>query len=216
MTFLESQKPVSVVSTDTSKVAIYLTQCLLGTREQEIVLFSYLKLMNWGKSNDLGRRKTMKDEGKELDGTPLTFDEILADKKYQAEFDRRLSKGIETAKTNWQEAKEPEVDKLTELETSNNTLSSENSYLKAQIEIASSDVKKEFTKFVTSEVLSMVNDTTDLKAALNTFKKTNPQYFGEVIVKKVQSSPTLNGGGSQPQTTNSIMNDLLRNARNNN
>jgi hypothetical protein len=32
----------------------------------------------------------------------MTFDEILTDKLYQSEFDKRVSKAIETAKTNWQ------------------------------------------------------------------------------------------------------------------
>ena len=63
--------------------------------------------------------------------------------------------------------------------------------------------------------MGLVNDTTDFDTALKNFKKDNPQYFGEVVVKKVQSSPNLNGGTSQGQTTNSIMNDILRNARNN-
>ena len=34
-------------------------------------------------------------------GEVLTFDEILEDKTYQSEFDRRVSKAIETAKGNW-------------------------------------------------------------------------------------------------------------------
>lgn len=35
------------------------------------------------------------------DGTPLTFDEILEDKVYQSEFDKRISKALETAKEKW-------------------------------------------------------------------------------------------------------------------
>ena len=34
--------------------------------------------------------------------TPQTFDDVLKDKGYQAEFDRRISKALETAKTKWQ------------------------------------------------------------------------------------------------------------------
>ena len=71
-------------------------------------------------------------------------------------------------------------------------------------------MSKEFSKFVTSEVLSLVNDTTDFETALKDYKKNNPQYFGEVIVKKVQTSPSLNAGGDKPQTTNDIMNSILR------
>ena len=69
-------------------------------------------------------------------------------------------------------------------------------------------------EFVTSKVISMVDENTTFDEALKSFKKSSPQYFGETVVKKVQSSPSLNAGGNQPQTTNSIMNDLLRSARN--
>lgn len=42
-----------------------------------------------------------------MEDKPLTFDEILSDKNYQAEFDKRVAKAIETAtnnaKTKWEE-----------------------------------------------------------------------------------------------------------------
>lgn len=96
------------------------------------------------------------------------------------------------------------------------TLTDENKDLKAQVQMSGSNVKKEFSKFVTSEVQSKVNDDVDFATALESYKKENPQYFGDTIVKKVQSGPTLNGGGTQPQTTNDIMNNILRGAANNN
>ena len=49
---------------------------------------------------------------------PLTFDEILSDKDYQREFDRRVSKALETAKAKWQtefEEKQSEADKLAKM-----------------------------------------------------------------------------------------------------
>lgn len=95
------------------------------------------------------------------------------------------------------------------------TLTNENKDLKAEIQMNGSNVKKEFSKFVRSEVMANVNEETDFTTALESYKKDNPQYFGEVVVKKVQSSPSLNAGGNQPQTTNSIMNDIIRSARNN-
>ena len=94
-------------------------------------------------------------------------------------------------------------------------LTNENKDLKAEIQMNGSNVKKEFSKFVRSEVMANVNEETDFTTALESYKKDNPQYFGEVVVKKVQSSPSLNAGGNQPQTTNSIMNDIIRSARNN-
>ena len=95
------------------------------------------------------------------------------------------------------------------------TLTNENKDLKNQIQMNGSNVKKEFMKFVTSEVSSKVNDDTDFATALESYKKENPQFFGDVAIKKVQSSPNLNGGDNQPQTTNSIMNDILRGVKNN-
>ena len=61
--------------------------------------------------------------------------------------------------------------------------------------------------------MSMVNETTDFDTALKNYKKENTQYFGEIVVKKVQTSPTL-AGGTKPQTTNDIMNNLLRGTKN--
>lgn len=92
------------------------------------------------------------------------------------------------------------------------TLTDENKDLKNQIQMNGSNVKKEFMKFVTNEVSSQVNDETDFATALENYKKENPQYFGETVVKKVQSSPVLNGGGNQGTTTNDIMNNILRSA----
>ena len=91
----------------------------------------------------------------------------------------------------------------------------ENNDLKAEIQLNKSHVKDEFLRFVKSEVMANVNDTTDFKTALETYKKESPQYFGDTVVKKVQSSPVLNNGGTQPQSTNDIMNNILRSGRTN-
>lgn len=112
----------------------------------------------------------------------------------------------------WKKSNQNDSEKIIELQTSNETLKKENALLKATNEVAKSDVKPEFLKFVTSEVMSMVNDTTDFETALKNYKKENSQYFGEVVVKKVQSSPTLNNGGTKTQTVNDIVNNVLRGA----
>ena len=50
----------------------------------------------------------------EKENTTLTFDEIMEDKEYQAELDRRIQKGIDTAKSNWEEeySKKQEADRV--------------------------------------------------------------------------------------------------------
>ena len=93
------------------------------------------------------------------------------------------------------------------------TLTNENKDLKAELQMRGSNVKKEFSKFVRNEIMSKVDDDNDFESVLDNYKKENPQYFGETVVKKVQSSPTLGNGETQPQTTNSIMNDILRGAK---
>ena len=114
----------------------------------------------------------------------------------------------------WKETQKTEQekinDKINQLQTNNVTLTNENSQLKAQLEVLNNNAKKEFVRFITSEVLAMVNETTDLKTALKSYKKDNPQYFGDTIIKKTQTSPSLNAGGDKPQTTNDIMNSILR------
>lgn len=113
----------------------------------------------------------------------------------------------------WKKTSQSNSEKLAELQNDYTNVINENSLLKAQLKIADSDVKKEFARFVTSEVMSLVNETTDFDTALKNFKKSSPQYFGETVVKKVQTSPGLNNGGNQPQTTNQVMNNLLRGTR---
>lgn len=100
--------------------------------------------------------------------------------------------------------------KLKDLET----LTNENKDLKAQLQMGDSNVKKEFSKFVRAEIMSKVDDKNDFETVLKNYKKENPQYFGDTVIKKVQSSPNLNGGEPQAPTTNSIMNDILRSAIN--
>lgn len=116
----------------------------------------------------------------------------------------------------WKQNQKTEQEKneelMNKLKTDNGTLTNENAKLKAQIQIMNSNVKKEFVKFVTSEVLAMVSDEVDLVTALKSYKKDNPQYFGDTVIKKTQTSPSLNAGGDKPQTTNDIMNNILRGA----
>ena len=110
---------------------------------------------------------------------------------------------------NWKKSNQNDTEKISELTNTNTNLLNENKLLKAQIEVNNSDVKKEFSKFVTSEVMSLVDDVTDFSTALKEYKKNNPQYFGEIQIKKVQSAPNL-AGGKQSRTTNEIINNMLR------
>lgn len=141
------------------------------------------------------------------------------------DLDNSFNAGVKKAHTDWQKdekykeflewkkTNQNDSEKLVELENSNTAKDKEINQLKSLIKIKDSDVKKEFQKFVASEVMGLVNENTDFDSALKNYKNENPQYFGEVVVKKVQSSPNLSNGGAKENTTNNIMNDILRGAR---
>lgn len=150
------------------------------------------------------------------------------EKTYTKEdLDNSFNAGVKKANTDWQKDEkykeflkwkkqsQSDSEKMTELTTTNNNQAKEIASLKAELQVIKSDVKKEFAKFVTSEVVDLVDETTDFETALTKFKKENPQYFGETVIKKVQSSPVLNNGTTGGQTSSSIMNDIIRGAKNN-
>lgn len=154
----------------------------------------------------------MREFLKGLDLDPETIDTIMAEYgKNVTNYKEKLDSYKEEL-----EGYRKQVDELNgTIETNNKSLENlqsltdENRNLKTQLQMSGSNVKKEFMKFVTSEVSSRVNDDTDFTTALESYKKENPQYFGDTVVKKVQSSPTLTGGPKET-TTNDIMNDILR------
>ena len=165
------------------------------------------------------------EDNKDVQNTDIGEKETPQKTYTQKDIDDSFNAGVKKANSEWQKdgkykeflewkkSNQNDTEKITELTTLNSTLDTENKILKAQIKVNESDVKKEFSKFVTSEVMNLVNDSIDFETALKNYKKDNPQFFGETVVRKVQTSPALTGG-NQPQTTNSIMNDLLRNSRN--
>ena len=62
---------------------------------------------------------TVVEETTNVEDTPLSFDEILGDKTYQAEFDRRVQKALETAKAKWEaeeQSKRTEAEKLAKMD----------------------------------------------------------------------------------------------------
>lgn len=55
----------------------------------------------------------------QVEDKPLSFDEILGDKTYQAEFDRRVQKALETARSKWEaeeQTKRTEAEKLAKMD----------------------------------------------------------------------------------------------------
>ena len=154
-------------------------------------------------------------KGLELDDE--TIDTIMVEhgkiltglKEQNEEFKEKISDYEETIK-GLNETIESNNQSLENLQN----ITNENKDLKAQLQMSDSHVKKEFSKFVTSEIMSQVDDENDFASVLENYKNENPQYFGDTVVKKVQSSGSLTSSeGDKPRTTNDIMNDVLRSAK---
>ncbi len=109
----------------------------------------------------------------------------------------------------WEESQKSQDDKNSELKKNYDLAKNELAVLKAEKKVISANCKSEFAEFVASKVLAMGDD---FEANLAEYKKNNPQYFGETVVKKVSTSPDL-GGKAGNQTTNDKMNNLIRGAR---
>ena len=59
------------------------------------------------------------NENAGAEGEVMTFDEILQDKYYQSEFDKKVAKALETARTKWEkeaEVKKTEAEKLAKMD----------------------------------------------------------------------------------------------------
>ena len=165
------------------------------------------------------------EDNKDVVKTEETVEEETTKKTYtEQDIQNSFNAGVKKANSEWQKDEkykeflqwkknnQNDSEKINELQNSVNSLTKENALLKATNEVAKSDVKPEFLKFVTSEVMAMVNDTTDFETALKDYKQKNSQFFGEVVIKKVQSSPNLNNGGKKPSTVNEIFNNMVRGA----
>lgn len=109
----------------------------------------------------------------------------------------------------WQKSQKTDDEKNKELMDNYNLAKNELAVLKAEKKVINANAKPEFAEFVASKVLAMGDD---FEANLAEYKKNNPQYFGETVVKKVSTSPDL-GGKAGNQTTNDKMNNLIRGAR---
>lgn len=155
----------------------------------------------------------MAEYGKKIEGFKTEIDTLNNQLSEYKTTDEKTKEELEQYKSQIDDLNKTLDDKNKSLENLQN-VTNENNDLKAQIQMNGANVKKEFMKFVTSEVKNMVNEDTDFTKALENYKKENPQYFGDTIIKKVQTSPELSGGDTKPQSTNNIMNDILRGTRN--
>lgn len=145
-------------------------------------------------------------------GTEKTFTQADVDRivesRLAADRARQPNDAELKAYRDWKKTQQTESEKRAELEAALTAAQNENAQLKAEKQVSMSQAKPEFTEFVATKVRGMEGD---FGANLEKFKKENPQFFGETVVKRTATAPNLSGGGTSAPTTNQIMNDLFRN-----
>ncbi len=111
----------------------------------------------------------------------------------------------------WKENQKTAEQKQAEKEAEYQRILSENKSLKNEKAVIEAGVKKDFVRFVSSEVSQMDGD---FKENLAKFLKSNTQYTStKEVIKTVGTSAKLDGTTRTENTTNQIMNDLIRSAR---
>lgn len=150
--------------------------------------------------------------------TPKTFDEVLNDKEYQREFDRRVNKALETAKSKWQEeadAKRTEAEKLAsmkeaersayELEKANKEKMEAIAKLNAY-QLKDQAIKIANEKGVSSELLSLIDFNTikaeDVEKTINNIKSIIDNNVEKVVNDKLKENTPKTVVGGTKTTTN--------------
>lgn len=149
-------------------------------------------------------------EGKQ---TPPTFDELLkGNKEYQAEFDRRMNKGLETARTKWDAEKQAELteqEKLAKMkadekaqyerEKAENRLKEREAEITRR-ELTASAKETLIEKGLPAELATIVNYTNadTCKESLDTLEKAFKAAVETATNDKLRSkNPPKTGGGKE-------------------
>lgn len=138
--------------------------------------------------------------------TQADVDRIVADRLAR---ERKNAPSAEDMKAfkEWKKNSQTDAEKYSEMEATLKASQAELTALKNQQSVTKAECKPEFAEFVADKVAKMGDD---FDANLAEFKKSNPQYFGETKIVKLNSSPKLSGGAVTENNENTIMNALIR------
>lgn len=112
---------------------------------------------------------------------------------------------------NWKNGNAENIKINEDLQNKYNQVLQEKNDLFNSIILSKSNVKEDFKEFVLDSVQKNVNENVNFETALEQFKKEKPQFFGDVVITKMQTAPNLGGAVAKPVTTNDIMNNFIRN-----
>ena len=111
----------------------------------------------------------------------------------------------------WKDNQKTNEEKLVDLEVKYKDTMKTNSELSHVLEVVDSGVKKQFRKFVATEVNAMEGDFTN---NLKEYLKEHTEFLADNTVKTVNTAPKMSGKEEGQNVTNEIMNDLIRSIKN--
>lgn len=163
-------------------------------------------------ADDEGQNETQQGDDEQQDKQP-TFDELLKDKTMQSEFDKRISKALETAKSKWEteyqqklEAAKTEAEKLAKMnadqkaEYERKQREDELAKREADItrrELRASTIDELVEKGLPISLADIINytDADSTKASIEAVEKAFRQAVEDGINERLKGNPPRGGGG---------------------
>lgn len=164
-------------------------------------------------ADDEGQNETQQGDDEQQDKQP-TFDELLKDKTMQSEFDRRMTKAIETAKEKWQTEHE---EKLERAKTEAEKLAKMNAEQRAEHErqqredelakreaditrreLRASTIDELVEKGLPISLADIINytDADSTKASIEAVEKAFRQAVEDGVNERLKGNPPKGGGGN--------------------
>lgn len=161
--------------------------------------------------NEDGQKDVSGDEAETKEKTQ-TFDEVLSNKEYQSEFDKRVTKALEKAKSKWEtetEAKLKEAEKLAKMtaneKAEHERTKREEELSKREIELNKRELRAEAKSILLEKNLDvnlaeMLNytDAESVKSSIESVEKAfNIAVESRVLEKLKGKTPQSSGGNAE-------------------
>ncbi|AEF25717.1 phage scaffold protein [Streptococcus parauberis KCTC 11537] len=184
--------------------------------------------MHWGLCNGVGQEEKMNENeeilnesGAQEEVKEKTFDELLSDPKNQAEFDKKISKALETARSKWESEKEAEADQAKKLAKMNAEQKAEHEKKQLEARIAELEAEKtrsemnsiargmfsEANVVPSEDLINMLvtNSADDTKKAVEGFISLFNDHLDKAVTERLKNPLPKQGGTANTLTKESIM-----------
>ncbi|QBX17864.1 DUF4355 domain-containing protein [Streptococcus parauberis] len=163
----------------------------------------------------------LNESGAQEEVKEKTFDELLSDPKNQAEFDKKISKALETARSKWESEKEAEADQAKKLAKMNAEQKAEHEKKQLEARIAELEAEKtrsemnsiargmfsEANVVPSEDLINMLvtNSADDTKKAVEGFISLFNDHLDKAVTERLKNPLPKQGGTANTLTKESIM-----------